>query len=333
MSIRIGPDNLSDPITDHLHRDFVTLRTSQRASEALAMLRHADIHDRIVYLYVLDDDDRLAGVVPVRRLLVQEPDATVGSFMLSPVISITADASVLNACEEFMRHRLLALPVVDADGRMLGLVDVNLFTDEVVGFARQRQADQAFQLIGVHVSLGRRVSVWRSFRDRFPWLVCNILSGLACAAIASRYELLISELAMLALFLTVVLALGESVSVQSMTITLQTLAGRRAGLRQAWRSTRKELYAAALLGGACGLAVGLVAWAWRGQGLPAFVVGLAILLSIITACLLGVLIPTAIRALRVDPKVAAGPIVLASADIATLLFYFGLAQRLLGSGH
>jgi magnesium transporter len=328
MPSQISHENIHDPVMRHAHTDFLTLRADQTVAAAMTQLRQREIGDRIVYLYVLDDQDRLAGVVPVRKLLTAPPEALVRGLMVSPVVSAPQQATVHEACEIFLRHGFLALPVVH-DGRVLGVVDLRLFSDEVNALARQ-QVNSTFQLIGVHVSLGRRVSAWRSFKDRFPWLLCNIASGLLCALIVSRHELLIREVLVLAMFLTVVLALGESVSMQAMTLTLQGLLVQRLGWRQMLGSLRKEFATAAFLGAGCGAIVALVAWAWRGRLLQGVAVGVSILLAVVTSCLLGVLVPTVIRALRIDPKVAAGPIVLAMADVATLAFYFYLAQWMLG---
>ena len=121
--------------------------------------------------------------------------------------------------------------MVDDANRIIGIIDINLFTNEVVSIAQQKQVDNVFQLIGVHISLGKTVSSWASFRGRFPWLLCNIASGIVCAFIAGRYELLISQVVVLAMFLTVVLALAESVSIQSMTPTLQVFLHQKVSWR------------------------------------------------------------------------------------------------------
>jgi magnesium transporter len=185
-------------------------------------------------------------------------------------------------------------------------------------------------MIGVHVSLGKTVSSWASFRGRFPWLLCNITSGIICAFIASRYELLISQVVALAMFLTVVLAIAESVSIQSMTLTLQVFLHQQVSWGRVLTAVRKEIFTSALIGAGAGFVVGLTAFIWKDVLSEGLAIGVSIWLAVITACLLGVIIPTVIRNLRVDPKIAAGPIVLASVDIATLLFYFITADLLLG---
>jgi magnesium transporter len=314
----------------HMRKDFIALRQDDTVGQAAKLLRNHDVSSEILYLYVTDEQDRLVGVVPVRNMLTSDHQAKVSSIMVASPVSVPAAQTVLRACELFSEHRFLALPVVDDANRILGVVDINLFTDEVVSIAQQRQVDNVFQLIGVHISLERAVSPWADFKGRFPWLLCNITSGIICAFIAGWYELLISEVVVLAMFITVVLALAESVSIQSMTLTLQVFLQRRVSWRRIFAGVKKEILIAAMLGAGAGIVVGATAFFWKGGFLQGIAIAVSIWLSVITACLLGVIVPTAIRTLRVDPKIAAGPIVLASADIATILFYFTTAALLLG---
>jgi magnesium transporter len=263
-------------------------------------------------------------------VLTSDPQAKVSSIMMPSPVSVSASDTVLRACELFSEHRFLALPVVDDANRIIGIVDINLFTDEVVSIAQQREVDNVFQLIGVHISLGKTVSSWSSFKERFPWLLCNVTSGIICAFIAGRYELLISQVVVLAMFITVVLALAESVSIQSMTLTLQVFLQQRVSWQRIFTAVRKEIFIAAMLGTGSGIVVGATAFFWKGDLREGFIIAASIWLSMMTACLLGVVVPTAIRTFHIDPKVAAGPIVLAAADIATVLFYFATAAWLLG---
>ena len=193
---KIGTENLGDTITAHMHTDMITLRKSQTAADALSKFRQVDITDKIIYLYVVDDHDRLAGVVPMRRLLGSNPEERIESLMVWPVITVSDSGSVLEACEKLLDHRFLALPIVDSENRLKGVIDLSQFTDDVLTTA-QKQMDSAFQLIGVHIARARRVSSWQSFRQRFPWLMANMTSGIVCAFVASRFELLLSEVVIL----------------------------------------------------------------------------------------------------------------------------------------
>jgi magnesium transporter len=140
---------------------------------------------------------------------------------------------------------------------------------------------------------------------------------------------LLQEVIVLSLFIPIVLALGESVSMQALTLTLQAMEVGPIVWSRLFGALWKEFRTATLLGTGCGLVVGAVVFAWRGQPGVASTIFVAIALSMIIACLLGVAIPAILRVLKADPRIAAGPVVLAAADVVTLLLYFGLGARLL----
>lgn len=326
MRVPISPSQLHDPILSYVQPAGLTISPDATVADALDRARNLPDTQIILYCYVVDEDERLVGVVPVRRLLTSAPDARVDTIMIRDVVAIPSWATVLLAAEYFVNRRFLAFPVVENGGRLAGIVDVSLFTDDVLELAKQ-SFDGIFQIIGVHATEGR--TAWTSFLDRFPWLLCNITGGLLCALLAGRYEALLDHVVVLALFIPVVLALAESVSIQSVTLTLQNLADGAINWAVFGRALLKEFGTAAMLGATCGSLVGLAGWIWKGAPMVGVVLALAIAVAMITACLLGVLMPTALRALKADPKIAAGPIVLALTDLATLLFYFNLAGVLL----
>jgi magnesium transporter len=315
---------LDDPISGYWSYEFVTLRQDCTTAEAIEQLRSRPLSDKIMYLYVVNEQSQLTGVVPVRRLITADPAARMETVMIRPVQSISSQSTLRQACELFVRHRFLALPVVDAENHILGVVDVTVFSQGAVTLQQHQQVENLFQLIGMHMITGQKTTPWASFKDRFPWLLCNMASGLLCAWIAWRYEGLVRQVAMLAMFIPLVLAMGESVSMQAMTLTLHYLAHGRLSWRRAWKMTLAELATAAMLGLACAAILIAVAMVWCGQPIRVLAIGCSLLLAILTACLVGMAIPTGIRLFRVDPKVAAGPIVLALTDVMTLVYYFGL---------
>jgi magnesium transporter len=331
----LNQDNLDEPLAAHVRRDYAALNLCWTVGQALESLRTPSLGEKIVYLYVVDDANVLVGVVPTRRLLMSRPEQLIRDIMIDRVISVPESMTVLDACEFFVMHRLLAFPVVDAGNRLVGVIDVALFTDELSNMyevsERQlhREMADVFQLIGMRLAQGRHGSPWAGFKDRFPWLLCNIAGGTVCALVAGQYEEFLDSVIVLALFIPVVLTVAEGVSIQSMTITLQGFREEKVDWKSIFRSLRMELFTAVLLGAASGALVGLVAWIWKREGMVALSIGLSIWLAIITACLLGVVLPAIVRLLKGDPRVAAGPVVLASADVATLLFYFTLSAAIL----
>ena len=318
---------LHEPILPLAQPPLLVLQPDMTIADALDRVRRLGDASSINYLYVVDDEQKLVGVVPARRLLTAQPQELVRDVMLDHVVAIPDWATVLIASEYFATRRLLAFPIVNGRGQLLGVVDVGLFTDEVIDLAKQTY-DDIFQLIGIHGTAQR--STWMAFRDRFPWLLCNIAGGLIAAFIASRYEHLLQQVVVLALFIPIVLALAESVSMQALTLTMQNLPDGPVVWKRLGAAMWKECLTAALIGLACGAVVAGVVMAWRGEPLVASTILIAIMLSMIVACLLGVTVPAVLRAARADPKIAAGPVVLASADVVTLLLYFGLGTRFLG---
>jgi magnesium transporter len=320
--------NMKEPVGLYSQRKFTTLKAEQTVQSALESLRGQDLAEKIVYFYVVDSQHRLVGVVPVRRLLMSKPEALVAAIMVRNVVSVFEDETLLNASELILEKRFMALPVVSRDMRMVGVIDLTLFTEDAAQVAFMHEREDIFQLIGVNVSMHRQMSAFAGFRFRFPWLLCNVGAGLICALIVGANEHLITLMTVLSFFIPVVLALAESVSMQSTTLALQGLYHRRHSWALVWRALRREASVAVLLGLGAGTVVGLFAFAWKGQLPLAAAVGSSIAFSIVAACVLGVVIPGLIRALKVDPKISSGPLVLAIADVATLLLFFTLAGKL-----
>lgn len=319
--------DLDEPLRKHSH-PCIMLKNIWTVSASLAHLRRSVLPQRIIYLYVVDADNRLTGVVPTRRLLMSKPSANIQSIAVPDVVSLPADATVMDACDFFVMYRYLAIPVVEEDGTMLGAIDVDLFADELVSASERTSTNDIFQIIGLTASRNRKDSALKKFMHRMPWLMSNIVGGIICAFLASAFSVIEAVVAV-ALFVPVILTLSESVSMQATTITLQQLHGKHVTLRDILESITSEFPVTLLLSAACGIIVATVAFFWLHLPLFTFVIGLSIIAAIVFSSLLGMVIPVIVRMFGRDPKVAAGPLVLAAGDIATLVGYFGLAQILL----
>jgi magnesium transporter len=175
----------------------------------------------------------------------------------------------------------------------------------------------------------RGASPWRVFRYRFPWLLATVGAGTACAVLAGAFEATLAGSLVVAFFLTMVLGLNESVSMQSMMLTIQALRVNTLTRRWFLDNLRREMVTSLLLGMACGLLVSAIVWLWRRDVNGAAVVGGSIAVSLVTACLFGFSVPSLLHWLKLDPKIAAGPVTLAVTDFFALAFYFSLAWLLL----
>jgi magnesium transporter len=331
--ISTAPPDFNESIAAYARKDFPLLRVTRTVGEALETIRREGVGERVIYFYAVDEVGRLAGVLPTRRLLTATPETPLEEILVRRVVAIPANATVLDACEFFVLYKFLAFPVVDAERRVVGVVDVSLFAEEVLEAGEREAAAPArediFEALGFRLAQVRDASPWRVFRYRFPWLLATVATGTACAFLAGAFETTLAKSLIIAFFLTMVLGLNESVSMQSMTVTVHAL--RAMTLRRTWflHALRRELMTALLLGIACGLLVAAIVWFWRGEPLSAAVIGGAVFLSLITASLFGLSIPSLLHWLKLDPKIAAGPVTLALTDFCALLFYFTIAWLIL----
>jgi magnesium transporter len=321
--------NFNQPITTVAHQDLLTLDLNESVGESLQRIRSEGLGERIVYFYAVDENNKLCGVIPTRRLLIAPEDALISELMISNLVTVSHHATVLEAYELLAKHKFLALPVVDNQQHVVGVIDVLMFTDENFRAVARDQVRQVFESIGFHISEIQDASAIKSFILRFRWLVPTIGSGIICALLAKCYELTLAKSIILAFFLTLVLGLGESVSVQSMTVTIYALRNRKPTVGWYLKALWRELRTAMLLGIASGATVGVIVALTHQTIMGAMVIGGSILLTICAAAFFGLSIPAFLHAIRLDPRIAAGPLTLAMADICTILIYLGIATLLL----
>ncbi len=316
---------LNQPILPYIKKELIQLNHHLTIQEVLSVLRRRQhIQDHISYFYVIDHDKKLCGVVPVRSLLVANATTKLSEIMLKDIVSVYDTATVLEVSELFALHKYLALPVVDAKNKLLGTVDISLFADHLSVTFQKKQIDELFQLVGVHLHFGKGTPV-TYLRERFPWLLWNVLGGMTCAFIAGFFEQRLVVFTLLALFMPVHLTLAESVSMQSMTMTIHHVVNRKTIWRVMKTLLRKEILTSLLIGTAIGSLMAIIAWLWKGQSTLAIILGISILSSVVMSSIIGVIIPVLVYILRINPKIASGPVVLAIVDTLTLSLFFSLA--------
>ena len=320
-----------EPILAHARKDFPLLDTGMTVQAALDRIRREGVGERVIYFYAVDRERKLAGVIPTRRLLTAALEQRVDEIMIRRVVAIPATATVLDACEFFVLYKFFAFPVVDTEKRVVGIVDVSLFAEEILGEGTETKpvSDEIFEAVGFRISQIRGASPWRVFRYRFPWLMATVLSGTACAVLAGAFEATLAHSIIIAFFLTMVLGLNESVSMQSMTVTIQALRSTKVSWRWFAQSLWRDLASASLIGLACGAVVAGIVWLWRHDLPAAGAIGSSIAFSLVTASLFGFAVPSLLHRWNLDPKISAGPVTLAFTDITALALYFSIARMVL----
>ena len=338
MSEAVKIPDFNSSIVEHARKDFPLLDAKMSVAEALDRIRREGVGERVIYFFATDAEERLVGVLPTRRLLTAPLETPLEEIMVRRVVAIPASATVLEACEFFVLYKFFAFPVVDRARRVIGVVDVSLFAEEMLEMGEREDekrtvaqvADDVFEALGFRLAQVRGASPWRVFRYRFPWLLATVGAGTACALLAGFFETTLAGSLVITFFLTMVLGLNESVSMQSMTLTIQALRANTLTRRWFLYNLGRELATALLLGIACGILVGAIVLIWRNDPRSAAVVGTSIAVSLVTACLFGFSVPSLLHGLKLDPKIAAGPVTLAVTDFCALAFYFSLAWLVLG---
>src|SRR6202011_6017399 len=169
-----GIPDFNSPVVEHARKDFPLLGADMTIAEALERIRREGIGERVIYFFAVDSDKRLVGVLPTRRLLTATPESRLRDIMVRRVVAIRATATVLDACEFFVLYKFFAFPVVDEKRRVVGLIDVSLFAEEMLG-ERDEQAkpaaatpvrDDVFEALGFRLEQIRGASPWRAFRFR-----------------------------------------------------------------------------------------------------------------------------------------------------------------------
>jgi len=323
-------EHLGRPLAEFISPGPPPLRVDQTVGQALDAIRATGLAERIFYFYVVDAEERLSGVVPARKLLTEPLGSLISQVMMTRVLSLPEHATLMEACECFILHKFLAIPVVDGNKRFRGIIDVGLFTDEVMELSTGANTDQLFQSLGIDVQEVLHASPWKAFGIRFPWLAATVSGGVLCAFLAGAFASTLQQRVVLAVFMALVLGLGEAVAAQSLALTVQSLPHSRVRWKWLRMKLRREGVTAALLGLLAGVAVAvMVAFCWH-DAVAAISIGGSVVLSVLISGLLGVLVPVLLRSVHWDPKIAAGPITLAAADLFTVTCYLVTARVFLG---
>jgi magnesium transporter len=330
-AVGAAPDLATERVIDFVHRDFVTLDGNLTVKRAIEALQRRKDDGRILYFYVVDEEARLIGVMPARLFITRDPAKKLSEVCLREIVTVGTDISLLDAAKIFERHRFLSLPAVDHRGRLVGVLDLHVFTSRKIDLSDRAILEEVFQTIGIRLGGLVGAGPLKSWRLRFPWLLSTLAGGALCVLVSAIFETTLAMSLVLAIFLAPILALGESTAIQSMTISLQILGLGSLQLREAVGRVAREATTGLLLGAGAGILIFLLEVLWKGLGPVSYAILASVALAMCAASIIGFVLPWLLFRLKVNLKVAAGPIVLAVADVSTILIYLGLASLALAA--
>ena len=308
--------------------DFVALHQEWTVDEALSYLRRTRPQaEQVFYLYVVNDEHRLEGVVSLRHIVVATPEERIGDLMTPEVVSASVGDDQEEVARRIQRYNFIALPVVDEGRRLVGVVSV----DDLMDVVEEEATEDMYLMAGLAQDESVLRPVAASVVPRLAWLLVALGSVMAAAAVVNAFEGTIERVAALAVFMPVIAGLGGNAGIQTITLVVRSLALGRVELRDVGRVLRRELVIGVINGITIGLLVGVVVFAWKGNVALGVVAGVAMLLNMATAVLAGVLVPLSLRAIRQDPALASGVLVTTFTDVLGFLFFLGLATLMVES--
>ena len=310
--------------------DFIALEEEVMAKQVIEALQNKYLDVEMpFYIYVIDNYGKLVGVSSLRQLVVVHPEKPLKEFMARDLVSVKPYTDREEVARLVARYDYLAIPVVDNDNKIVGIVTV----DDVIDILHEVATEDILKMAGVGEEYIETQTILRGTRIRLPWLFASFLGGVAAFFIIGGFEQSLAKFTSLAAFIPVIMGMGGNIGTQSSTIVVRGIATGRINLNDFTRVVSKELAVGLILGIIYGLFIGIIAkytFATEPFALSlAFAVGLAILLSMSIAALVGSMVPLILEKFHIDPAVATGPFVTTSIDIVSVYCYFTLATILL----
>ena len=320
------PDSVGAIMTS----EYAALTKELSAHEAITELRRVAPDTETIYnAYVIDPQRRLMGVVSLRRLILADPDTPLAEIMVPNPITVQVDAGQEEAAKRIARYDFIALPVVDGEGRIVGIVTSDDAMDVAAAEATEDFHKTGGTLGSLTVSL-KNATVGLLYRQRVYWLVVLVFANLFSGAGIAHFEDLIATNMALVFFLPLLIASGGNAGAQSATLMVRALATGDVQLRDWGAMLGRELTVALLLGLTMAVAVSAIG-IFRGGPSIALVVALAMLLIVLVGSVMGMSLPFLLSRFRADPASASSPLITSLADGIGILIYFGIATLLLGN--
>ncbi len=305
---------------------FLALDEKMTAQEAIDTIRASGDHEEAVtYLYVVDDQRRLRGVVPLRRLVSAPPDRTCAELMIENPIHVRASADQEEAAQLVARYNLLAIPVTDDAGHLLGVITV----DDVIDVITEEATEDMYHLAGLHDEDRVFSAPTEAMRRRLPWLLLNLGTSFLVAYVIGIFERTLEQSVALAFFMPMVSGMAGNGGIQSLTVITRGIALGEIEFSSGLRAVAKEFGVAVGVGMVTGIVAGSAAWLWQGNPYLGAVLAAAMLVTMATAGILGAGVPLLLKTLGFDPAVGSGVVVTTLTDLFGFAFFLGIATFML----
>jgi magnesium transporter len=275
----------------------------------------------VFYLYVVDARRHLVGVTSLRRLLLVSPETPLKRIMTADVTSVRVDTDQEEVARQVASYNLLAVPVVDEENKLAGVVTV----DDVIDVIKDEATEDLLRLAGVSGDERIATPAGEAIRKRLPWLGVNLVTAFLAASVVALFESTIEQVTALAVFMPIVAGMGGNAATQTLTVIVRGLALGELSFANAKKALAKE----SLIGVGNGLALGVVAagvaWVTKSDPMLGLLLGMAMLCNMFVAATMGTLVPLGLKALKVDPALASAVFITTFTDVVGFASFLGLA--------
>lgn len=312
--------------------EYVRLRTDLTVGQAIQKIRRLDADkETIYYCYLTDPDRNLQGVVSLRQLIFAEPDTPIETLAQNRLISVNTNANQKDVARLMKRYDLLALPVVDRENRLVGIVTI----DDVVDIIEESATEDIQKLSGIQagdeLALGAPLD---SVKKRLPWLVGNIALYVGVASVIAPFQGVIALVPVLAVLMPIISNTSGNVAIQTLAVTVRGLGIGEVTPLDVFKILRKEILAALCNAGVIGLVMGLLSLIWAQSTHPwvALVAAVVMSLNVVLAASMGTMLPMALKRLNLDPALISGPLLTTLLDAGAFFTFLGTTTLLLNYG-
>lgn len=282
-------------------------------------------YERTRDIYLVDEEGKLKGFAPIQELFRQPTDKSVGEVMDPELVAFRVDDSAQRAAQLLQNRRLAAVPIIDADGVLVGV----LTFEDAIDILSQEVAEQFVRAGAVRRDESFFTPPMQAVRGRLPWMAFNVFLNLGAVAVITGFEDTIAQVAILAAFLPMITDMGGNVGIQSLSVSIRSIALDEVRLRDFWKGVRKEVFIGLINGAALGTLFAVLAWVMQGSPMLGVIAGVALGCNVLLAGVVGGTLPFIIKRLGKDPAMMTGPFLTTITDITGVTIYLGLATLFL----
>lgn len=310
----------------------MTVNVDMTVEEVLSSIREQAQQENLelYYIYVVDKQNHLLGVISLRKLLTSPVNQKVADIMITDIVRLHVDDYQDYIADVFMKYQYNAMPVVDLYNRLKGMIT----WDDVQDIIEEETTDEIYTSSGISTDVVDEDeilsgNIFNAIRARTPWLFITLIGEFIAVHVANHFNFLVKSLPIIAIFMPLLAGLGGNIGTQSITLMVRGFSTGQVTLSSAFKHIFREMLVGLLIGTLFGSLVAIVTWGWRENVYLGLVVGLAMMINMTMATIIGTFTPFALKSLKIDPAVASGPMIATTIDIMGLTIYFSLVYLFL----